>query len=205
MAAALHLGIVALHRSKVEVLAVGTRVHARGCAAAEADEHGRPPELNDAIARRRSFLFHVRGVDEADATGDHDRFVIAAPHPSAVVFQGAEHPQDVGPTEFIAKSRAADRPFGHNGERGCQAVRESSSFFFPRLGKLRQAQMRGEKGTQARLRPTARARRPLVADLPPDSSGGSGIGRNGSRMIVGLDLDQDVGLPLAVAIAKILV
>ena len=65
--------------------------------------------------------------------------------------------------------------------------------------------MRGEKGAQAGLRPAARAGRPFVADLPTDPGRGTGIGCDGGGMVVGLDLDQNVGLARAVAIAKALV
>ena len=58
--------------------------------------------------------------------------------------------------------------------------------------------MRGKKGAQARLRPTAGTSRPLIADLPSNPSGRSRVGRDSSGMVVSLDLDQDVGLSLAV-------
>ena len=52
LAAALHLGVVALHRGEIEILLRGARGHRRGRAAAEADEHGRAAEHDDGRARR---------------------------------------------------------------------------------------------------------------------------------------------------------
>ena len=201
LAAALHLGVVALDRGEVEVFSVGAGVHACGGTAAQTDEHGRAAELDNVIAGLGLFLIDVLVVDKADAAGDHDRFVIAAIAPGVDIFCGAEDAEDIGAAEFVAEGRAADGPLGHDVEGRGQSRGKFGVVLFPGLGKAGYAQMRGEECAQARLRPAAGAGRAFVADFATDAGGGPRIGRDGGRMVVGLDLDEDVGLLVAVGVA----
>ena len=144
-------------------------------------------------------------VDQADAAGDHDRFVVAAVAAGEDVFGGAEDAENIGSAELVAKGRPADRSLGHDFERCGQACGEFGVVLFPGLREVGQAQMRGKKGAQSGLRPAAGAGRPLVADLAAYTGGGTGVGRDGGRVVMGFDLDQYVGLLVAIGVAVVLV
>ena len=77
--AALDLGVAALHRIEVELGGVGAGRHRARRAAAHADAHARPAELDQQRAGRELDLVRLRRGDRAQAAGDHDRLVIAAP------------------------------------------------------------------------------------------------------------------------------
>ena len=76
--AALDLGVAALHRIEVEVGGVGARGHRAGRAAAHADAHAGPAELDQQRTRGQRALRRMRVVDVADASGEHDGFVVTA-------------------------------------------------------------------------------------------------------------------------------
>src|SRR5690606_2297071 len=116
-------------------------------------------------AGSRLALVDLRGAYVADTARDHDRLVIAAPFTVRLEQARAEVAGEVRAAEFVVELRRADRPFQHDRERRRYPRRPSRRSRFPRLRPIRQLEMRHGKAREARLRPGAAARRPLVADL----------------------------------------
>ncbi len=77
--AALHLGVAALHGGEVEIGARAAAADRGGGAAAEADEHRRSAEHDQLRADRHLGFLDVRAAHVAEAAGDHDGLVVAAP------------------------------------------------------------------------------------------------------------------------------
>ncbi len=105
LAAPLHLGVGALHRGEIELFVAGAGGHARGRAAAEADEHGRTADDDDLRARRNLALVHMLRADVAEAAGEHDRLVVAAHLAVHFQLEAAEITADVGAAEFVIEGR----------------------------------------------------------------------------------------------------
>ena len=78
LAAAFHLGVVALHTGEIEGFAAGAAAHGAGRAAAEADEHGGAAEDDELVAGVDLLFLHVPGLDVAETTREHDGLVVAA-------------------------------------------------------------------------------------------------------------------------------
>ena len=77
LAAALHLGVVALHGGEVQLRIALACGHAGRRAATQADEHGRAAQDHQFRAHRHGGRGDVFGGHGAHATGDHHRLVIA--------------------------------------------------------------------------------------------------------------------------------
>ena len=78
LAAAFHLGVVALDAGEIEILVAGAARHGAGRAATETDQHGRSAEDDQLVARIDRTLLDVVGLDVAQTAGEHDGFVVAA-------------------------------------------------------------------------------------------------------------------------------
>jgi hypothetical protein len=91
--------------------------HRACCAAAHADAHARPADLDQQRARRQVHLVRVLIGDIADAARDHDRLVIAAHAPRDVLLVSAEIAAEVRPAEFVVECRRADRAVDHDLQR----------------------------------------------------------------------------------------
>ena len=78
LTAAFHLGVVALHGGEIEVLGAGAAGHGGGRAAAESDQHAGPAEDDQLVAGEDLALLDVAFADVAEATGEHDGFVVTA-------------------------------------------------------------------------------------------------------------------------------
>ena len=117
LAAALHLRVVPLHRGEVEVGEVAAAVHARGVAAAQPDQHRRPPELHHPVPRLRLHLLDLPGGDQPDPAGHHDRLVVAAVAAGRGLLEGAEEAEDVGAAELVAEGGASEGAVGHDLQR----------------------------------------------------------------------------------------
>ena len=204
LAAALHLGVAALDRVEVEVGGVGAGIHARRRAAAQADRHARAAELHQRRAHRHVGLERLVGTDVAQPAGDHDRLVEAAHAARDFLLIGTEVTGQIGAAELVVERGAADRPLDHDVERRGDAVRLAAEALLPRLGIARDAQVRGGEAGQACLGSRATSGRALVADLAAGAGRRAGIRRDGGRMVVGLDLHQDVREPTAGPIDAVL-
>src|SRR5438270_3832791 len=107
----------------------------------------------------------MRRLDGADATGEHDRLVIAAKDPTHFGFEGAEIAAQIRPAEFIVERRGTNRALEHDVERRSNARGLAGRWAFPELLMAGNAQIRHGIADQARLRLRAAAGRPFVADL----------------------------------------
>src|SRR5580700_7819156 len=76
--APLHLGVTALYGGEVKVRRTRPTAHRRGCAAAEADQHGGAAEYDELGAEGYLTFQHVLTTHVAKTTGNHDGLVIAA-------------------------------------------------------------------------------------------------------------------------------
>ena len=200
--ATLNLRIAALHRRKIEVGGVRARSHRRRCAAAKADQHTRTTELDQQAARRKPDLEGMFRGNVADAAGNHDRLVIAAHFTAEFLLETAEVTRQIGSAEFVVEGRRADRAFDHDVERrgdalGLAVVR------FPGLDVARNAQVGYRKAAQAGLRLGAAPGGALIANLAARSCRCAWKGRDRGRMIVCLDLRQNVGELFAIGVGTI--
>ena len=142
------------------------------------------------IGRQWTFVRIARG-DIADATGNHDRIVIAAYLARYLLFERAEIAEQIGPTELVVERCAADRTFEHDIQRGGDAA-GFAMIDFPRLRQTGNTQVRHGEAGEARLRLRADAGRALVANFTAGAGRSARERRDRRRMIVRLDFHQDV-------------
>lgn len=184
---ALDLGIAALHRVEVELGCVGARGHRARGAAAHADAHAGPAELDQQRAGRELDLLRLRGVDAAKAARDHDGLVVAALHRVDVARHGllvfAEVAQQIGPAELVVECGAAQRALGHDLQRAGNVLGLAVVALF-------RPELRHRETGQAGLGLGAAAGGAFVADLAARAGRGARERRNGGRMVVRLDLHQ---------------
>ncbi len=195
LAAALHLGVVALDRGEVEVLVAPAARHRRRGAAAEPDQHRRSAEHADRRAGGDAHLLDVPRPDVAEAAREHDRLVVA-PHlgaggPGHLLLVGAEVAAQRRPPVLVVEGGRADRSLEHDLERRGDAI-GLAEVGLPGLQGARDPQVRDAEARQPRLRLRAAAGGALVADLAARARGRAGKRRDRGRMVVGLDLHQDV-------------
>src|SRR5690606_1208473 len=93
--------------------------------------------------------------------------------------------------EFVVERGAAQRAVDHDLQRSNDATR-LAVVLFPGLLEAGDAQVGYGKAGQARLGLAATTGRTLVADLATGAGGGTGERGNRGRVVVGLDLHQDV-------------
>ena len=191
LAAAFHFRVGALHRGKVEVFCRRARCHRRGRAATQSDQHGGAAEHHQRGAGRELALLDVFATDVAQATGQHDRLVVAAQLIADLLFVGAEIAAQVRAAEFVVEGGGADRALEHDVERRDDAP-GLAEVFFPGLLGAGDAQVGDREAAQARLRLGALAGGALVADLAAGAGGRARVGRDRGRVVVGLHLHQDV-------------
>ena len=192
LATALHLRVAALHRVEVEVGAVGAGVHAGRRAATETDRHARAAELHQSCTIGDIGLERLIGADVAQAARDHDRFVEAAHAAADHLLVGAEIAGQIGTAELVVERGTADRPLDHDVERGHDAVGLATEAGLPGLPVAGNAQVRCGEAGQAGLGSRAASGCALIADLAAGAGRRAGKRGDGGRMVVGLDLHQDV-------------
>src|SRR5690606_30591136 len=152
LATALDFRVVALHRGKVELLGAFAGRHRRGSTTTETDQHRRATEHDDFCTGRNALLLDMLLADIAEATGDHDRLVVAA-HFIAVDtrrldFQRAEITTDIRATEFVVERGATNRALDHDVE--CRDnTRRLAVVTFPRLFKARDVQVGDREAGEA--------------------------------------------------------
>lgn len=191
LAAALHLGVVALHRREIEL---GARVPARdraGRAAAEPDQHRRPAEHDHGVARLQRALRDVVDAQVREPAGQHDRLVVTAGEArfAAVDLEAAEVAGQRRAPELVVEGGGADRPVAHDLE-GARHPRRQRARGLPGPRQARDAQVRDGKADETGLGLRAATGRTLVADLAARTGRRARIGRDRGRMVVGLDLDR---------------
>ena len=205
LAAALHLGVLALHGGEVEQLLSAARSAGRRGAAAEADAHGGSAQHDETRARRDVGLADLVGADAADPARDHDGLVVAVdPRAAAAVsllrdrpevhLEGAEVAAEGGAPELVVECGGADRAVEHDFERGGD-VRGPAAVVFPGLDEARDPQVRDGEAGDTGLAAGAAPRRRLVADLAAGARRRTREGRDRGGVVVGLHLHQDLHPP----------
>ena len=189
--AALDFRVAALHGIEIEVRGVRSGRHRRRGPAAQSDQHARPAEVDQQRSFGNRILRGVLRADVAEAAGDHDRLVIAAHLARDFLLERAEITQQVRAPEFVVERRSPDGPFEHDVERGRDAA-GLAVMALPRLRQRRQAKVRHGESGEAGFRLRAPPRRAFVANFAARSRRRAGKRRNGGRVIVRLDLHQDV-------------
>ena len=209
LGAALHFRVAALHRCKIELLAAGAATERRRGTAAESDQHRRPADEDEPRADRHLALLDMHAPYVAEPAGNHDRLVIAADDaggiPRQAHLKGTEIAEDARASEFVVERGRADRPVEHDLERGRDA-RRAAMVGLPGLLESGYTQIRHGETDQARFRLRAEAGRAFVPYFTARASRGPREWRDRRRVIVGLDLDQDVGrllVPVVTAIDRV--
>ena len=117
-----YLGVAALHRIKIKLRGVGPGRHGTGRAAAHADAHAGAAELDQQAACGKLNLVRLGRVNHAQATGNHDRLVVAALFLHVAVRCAVrnrlliftEVAQQIGAAKFVVEGSATQRPFNHD-------------------------------------------------------------------------------------------
>ena len=104
---------------------------------------------------------------------------------------GAEVAVQHRAAEFVAVRGGTDRAVEHD-LQGAGDARRLAEILLPGLHKTGNPQVRHREPGQAGLRATTSASRGLVADFTAGAGGGTRCRRDAGRMVVGLDLHQDV-------------
>ena len=105
----------------------------------------------------------------------------------------AEVAEDRGPTELVVERGAAERAFGHDVERGRDARRRANPLgVLPRLERAGDAQVGDRETDETGLGLAAAPGRAFVANLAARAGRGAGERRNRRRVVVRLDLAEDV-------------
>ena len=145
----------------------------------------------------------------AETTGDHDRLVVAAhdtvlPLPNTL-FIAAEVTGQIRTAEFVVERRGADRPFQHDVERRGNARRAPvrRHVGFPRLRRIGQVEIGDREAAQPGLGLGAAPGRAFVADLAAGAGRRPRERRNRRRMVMRLNLGQDMREFLAVSIGTV--
>ena len=204
--APLDLRVAALHRVEIERRRVGAGGHRTGRAAAHADAHAGPAQLDQQGAGRERDLVGLRRRDRAQTAGDHDGLVITAPllvsRDADRLLVDAEVARQVRPAEFVVERSAAERPFDHDLQRAGDVLGLAVRRALPRPVGAGQVQVRHGEAGQARLRLRAAAGRAFVADLAAGASRRAGKRRDRGRVVVRLDLHQHMRQLIAGGVAR---
>ena len=142
LTAALHLWVITLHGSKIQILLRLARSHGRSRATTQTDIHCRAPQHNQFGANRNLPFLNMVFSDITEAAGQHDRLMITSHFlPVMAVhlfFVGAEVTQQGWAAKFVVKRRAAQWAFSHDIQRRNDAI-GLTKIGFPRLFKARNA------------------------------------------------------------------
>ena len=114
---ALHLGVAALHRSKVQIGLRGAAIHRRGRTTAQTDEHGRTAEQHHVGTDRAVIFFNLIATDVAHTAGDHDGLVITTHTPCVGILgllEAAEIAGDARPPELVIECSRTQRRLEHD-------------------------------------------------------------------------------------------
>ena len=191
LAAALELGVGALHRIEVERLGVGAARHRGGRAAAHADEEARAAELHEHRLRVERLLGDVLRREVAQAARQHDGLVVAAHLARDLHLEGAEVSREVRPPELVVVGRTPDGALDHDRERRGDAA-GLAVVAFPGLALAGEVEVRDGETGEPGLGLGARSRRALVADLAAGARSRARMRRDGGGVVVRLHLHQDV-------------
>ncbi len=96
-----------------------------------------PPSWISSVPAGKSILCVKRRGDRAEAAGDHDRLVIAAPLAADVLLVDAEVAAQVRPAEFVVERGAAERAVDHDLQRARDVAGLAVALALPRLARSR--------------------------------------------------------------------
>ena len=182
--APLHLGVVALHRIKIEIGVVFAAADGRRAAAAHSDSHARAAQMNDERARRERFFADIFWADFGEAARQHQRLGETDIAAVGARFENAEKSGQRGAPEFVVVGGGAERRVAHNPESGGETARARQR----RGGGFRdagQAERAHRKARKSDARNRADAGRRLVAQFAAGAGRRARKRRNGGRVIVG--------------------
>ena len=191
-------GVAALHRIEVELGRVGAGRHRARGAAAHPDPHAGAAELHEQRSGGKLDLVRLRGRDGPEPAGDHDRLVEPAALAADGLLVDAEIAAERGTAELVVEGGAAERAVDHDLQRARDVRRLPVGVGLPRLDgrrravDRRQVQVRHREPREPGLRPRAAAGRAFVPDLAARTRRGAGERRDRGRVVVRLDLHQDV-------------
>ena len=135
------------------------------------------------------------GANVADPARQHDRFVITAQLFAIVAvhffFISTEVAVQCRTTKFVVKRRAAQRAFGHDVQRGDNALR-LTEIFFPRLFEARNSQVGNGETNQTRFRLRAAPGGTFIADFTAGTGRRARPRRNRRRVVVSFDFHQNM-------------
>ena len=203
LCAALHLGVAALHRIEIQIFGIGTRVHARCRAAAQADQHAGTAQLDQHCAFGQIVFVRVFRLDVANATRQHDGLVVAAHFTVHLFFESAEVACQVGTAEFVVERGAAEGAVDHDLQGSGDTPGLAVGIGFPWLFKSRNVQVGNRKPGQSRLGFGTGAGGAFVADLTAAAGGCARKRRDGCGMVMRLHLHQGVGEFSAVGVTAV--
>ena len=123
--------------------------------------------------------------------------MIAAVHAVDGLLEDAEEAAESRPPELVVEGSRTQRRLDHDVQWGGEVTRCAECLALPSLFGAGDAQVGDGETGQPGLGLGPAARRPLVADLAARAGGGTGEGRDGGRMVVRLNLHQDVNLAVA--------
>src|SRR6185369_2505044 len=143
---------------------------------------------------------HMLAAHVAETAGDHDGLVIAADSIRKIavrrLLESAEIAGDVGSAELVIEGGTTYRPIVHDLERRDDAIRLAHFYrkwgLFPGLQEARDAQVRYRKSSETGFGFGSATRGAFVANLSPGSGGRSRERRDRGRMVVSLDLHENV-------------
>ena len=195
LATPLHFRVLALHRGEVEIGGTGAGGHRGGRTATQADQHGWAAE-HDQLSTDADFaLLHMVGADVAEATRQHDRLVVTThfftTRTAYRLLEGTEIAGQRRTAEFVVERGAAQRALDHDVQRGDDALGLAIGLL-PGLQETRDVQVGYAEAGQAGLGLGATTGGTLVADLAAGAGGSPRERRDGGRVVVRLDLHQDV-------------
>ena len=139
----------------------------------------------------------MAGADRADPAGEHHRLVVAAHdrRPGFCDLEAAEVAEHGRAAELVVVRRAAERPVDHDLERARDPRRRADPALgrrLPGLERTGQPEVRHREPDEAGLGLGAAAGRALVADLAARAGRRPRKRRDRRRMVMGLDLADDV-------------
>src|SRR5438128_109336 len=138
------------------------------------------------------LLVRVARSDVADATGEHDGFVITTHLAGNLLLETAEITEQIGPTELVVERCPANRSLEHDVQCGGDAIR-LTVVSLPRLHEPGNTQMRNGESGESDFGLSADAGRTLIADFTTGTGGRARKRRNRSRMIMRLDFHHRMG------------
>ena len=128
-------------------------------------------------------------TDIAQTAGNHDGLVVTPDVSRHRLLKGPEVTGKIGSTKFVVEGCATNGTLNHDIKRGRDAVRPAV-VRLPGLRSVGQLQVGNAETCQPRLGFGTEARRAFIADFAPGAGRRPRKRCDGSRMIVGFNLDQ---------------